>query len=267
MHENTYTGPWLSAVRPRPAAPVGRMVVLPHSGAGPNALLALLRRLPADLEVLGLTLPGRERRFAEEYAGLPGAAEQMAGSILDELHALPALPTVLFGHSLGACLAVAVGLAAPKGFRALVISGHAFDESRLAEQNAVFTEPELLSVLRLGTGTPAEFLEDPSMRAHILGVLGSDLSLGRRLAHLNALALTSGRRLSAPLVVLGGAQDQLVDAARLPRWEPFAAAGMRLRTFEGGHFYLLDDGTADEVAGELVDAFDAEPADVPELVA
>ncbi|WP_344659506.1 thioesterase II family protein [Catenulispora subtropica] len=243
-------------MRPAPATARGRVVAIPHSGAGPNALLPLLRRLSADLDVIGVNLPGRERRFAEEFADLPARTAEVVESIAAELRAAPPMPTVLFGHSLGASIAIALSLADPDVARALVLSGHAYDPARLQDDGAVLTEEELLSVLRLGTGTPREFLEEPEFRQYILGLLDCDLTLGRRLAHSNALALDSGRPLPVPVRVLGGASDQLVDAAALPGWERFAAAGFSLRTFAGGHFYLLDEEIMDEVAHEITAAFE-----------
>lgn len=59
--------PWWPLMRLREAvtAPRARLLVFPHSGSGPNSLFPLVEPLPEDVEVLGLSLPGRERRFGE----------------------------------------------------------------------------------------------------------------------------------------------------------------------------------------------------------
>lgn len=57
---------WNTVIRPARGTAVGRAVALAHSGAGPNALLPTVRWLPEGIEVVGVTLPGRERRIDED---------------------------------------------------------------------------------------------------------------------------------------------------------------------------------------------------------
>ncbi|MER5868738.1 thioesterase domain-containing protein [Streptomyces sp. NPDC002044] len=236
-------GRWTVRLRPARHTAAARVVAFAHSGSGPNALLPLLRRLHPDAEVLGVTLPGRERRFTESCAGLPDDIDGALAAVLAELSAESPLPTVYFGHSMGAAFAAALVLAEPGLCHKLVLSGHPRLESR-AGRAADWTEEDLLDVVRLGGGTPEEFLADPVIRDHLLHLLRCDLTLGRRLAERNA-----GRPLPVPPTVLGGLHDELVPPAELDRW---AERGpLRRRLFPGGHFYLLDEANLDEVAAEI----------------
>lgn len=230
-------------MRPARGVPRARVIALAHSGAGPNALLPLLRRLHPDAEVLGVTLPGRERRFAESCAGLADDIDGLLARIRAELAAEPPLPTGYFGHSMGAALAAALALADPGGCRKLVLSGHPTLESR-AGRAEDWTEDDLLDVIRLGGGTPAEILADPVIKEHLLTVLRCDLTLGRRLAERNA-----GRPLPVPPTVLGGLDDELVPPAELDAWAE--RVPLRRRLYPGGHFYLLDEANLDAVAAEI----------------
>ncbi|MER5891243.1 alpha/beta fold hydrolase, partial [Streptomyces sp. NPDC001941] len=233
---------WLSPLRHPLSRPAGRVVVLPHSGAGPNALLPLVARLPQDLDVLGATLPGRERRFVEE----PGASpDEVVDGILAELSALPPAPTVLFGHSLGGSLALALAHAAPALCSALVISAQLPCGSQV-ERPDEWDDAALLSVIERGGGTPGELFADPGWRDHTLRLMRADLTLGGLLARRNADA-----RVRHPLTVLGGEDDLLVPAAALASWADRADADPDFLILPGGHFYLLDEANLDRVAGAV----------------
>ncbi|MER6103874.1 alpha/beta fold hydrolase [Streptomyces sp. NPDC001832] len=240
---------WLTVIRPANGPAVGRTVVLAHSGAGPNALLPTVRWLPRDIEVVGVTLPGRERRFGEDASQILDDPEAAVAAVAGELRSLAPVPSVLFGHSMGAAFAVALALAAPDLCQALVLSAHPDGGSRTALAGQ-WSQQDLMDILERGGGTPAEVLQDEYVQAHLLTVLRSDLTLGHRLATRHA-----HRTLPVPLIVLGGHDDALTETAELTRWSRRAGAGLRNRVFPGGHFYLLDEANQKDVADEIAGAF------------
>ncbi|WP_380227974.1 thioesterase II family protein [Kitasatospora misakiensis] len=244
---------WTTTLRhPARGAPLGRVVVLAHSGAGPNALLPMLRHLPDAYELVGVTLPGRERRFGDDVPDAPPEPAAVVDAALRELHRLPRLPTVHFGHSLGAALAAALTLAAPDLCEGLVLSAHPAGPP--AERATDWPEQELLDIIRLGGGTPAEVLREPFLREHVLAVLRHDLTLGQRLAEE-----ITGREIPVPVCVLAGEDDELVDVEQLARWQHQAVAGYSQRVFPGGHFFLLDDDNAPAVAAETAAVLQQRP--------
>ncbi|MFG1653256.1 thioesterase II family protein [Micromonospora sp. NPDC049275] len=241
---------WTAVLRPASTSAYGRLVAIAHSASGPTSLMRLLRRLPAGIDVVGVTLPGRERRIAEGTAQLrvdPGGA---VDAVLHELRGYPPLPTVLFGHSMGAAFATAMVLADRDVCAGLVVSGHPGCLSAGDLAPPTWTEGELLDLLRVGGGTPAELLADPVIRAYLLDLLRCDLTVARRLAIQN-----DGKRIPVPLTVLGGRQDSLVTMAQLRAWATRAPYGVRQRLFPGGHFYLLDEANVEPVAAEISAAF------------
>lgn len=239
---------WLSLLRPGRRGPLRRAIVLPHAGAGPNALAPMWACLPDDIEVMGVTLPGRERRFAEAASGVGRDPDVVISGVLRDVERLRQLPTVLFGHSLGAAIAAAVADVEPRWFDSLVLSayptGPAEPVRGPAEQRR-----RLLDLVERAGGTPAEVVASPVWREHLLDVLGSDLVLA------DGLADRVLGRLRVPVTVLHGSDDQLVEPTDPATWTARTGAGVRFRTLPGGHFYLLDEITRHAVAAEIVATF------------
>ncbi|HEX3648652.1 MAG TPA: alpha/beta fold hydrolase [Pseudonocardiaceae bacterium] len=235
---------WLSLLRPARRGPSRRAIVVPHAGAGPNALAPMWECLPDDVEVVGVTLPGRERRFAEQASGMGGDPDVVVSGVLRDIARLRPAPTVLFGHSLGAAIAAAVADAEPGPFHSLVLSAYPTGPAEPARGPAEQRQ-RLLDLVDRAGGTPTEVTTSPLWREHLLAVLGSDIALA------DGMADRVLRPLRVPVTVLHGAEDQLVAPTEPAVWESRAAAGVRFRTLPGGHFYLLDDMTRYAVATEI----------------
>ncbi|MFE2979042.1 thioesterase II family protein [Streptomyces sp. NPDC059258] len=238
----TMTSWWSLLRRPtgsRPG-PRRRLLVLPHSAAGPTALLDVLTSVPQDVEVLGLTLPGRGRRFVEP----PGCTlDEVLESVRAEL-AQPQVETVLFGHSLGAVLAFHVARALGSGCKALVISGQV--PGGCSPVLGARTSEELLDVLVTGGGTAAEVMENPALLKVVTRILAADVALGAE-----ASAREETLRATAPLFVLGAVEDPLAPYARMTDWADRTTGTCRVFPLRGGHFALLEQRNRDLVADVL----------------
>ncbi|MCM9080028.1 MULTISPECIES: thioesterase II family protein [Streptomyces] len=223
--------PWWPLLRLREApAPRARLLVFPHSGAGPNTLFPLVEPLPGHVEVLGLSLPGRERRFGEP----PGCRlDQVLDSVADEVLGRDPLPTVVFGHSLGALLATRAARLLGPHCRAAVVSGQVPGRTP-RRAHAATTDQDAVRLLRDGGGTPEWVLHDPDMLAHVTRVLRADLELGRE-----AAAGFADVRLDVPLHVLGGTADPLVPHEPLDGWAGHTTGACQVHRFDGDHFFLL----------------------------
>ncbi|UUY48282.1 alpha/beta fold hydrolase [Streptomyces yangpuensis] len=231
--KSSSAAPWWPLLRLREAAaPRLRLLVFPHSGAGPNTLFPLVGPLPDDVEVLGLSLPGRERRFGET----PGCRlDEVLDSVTDEVLGRDPLPTVVFGHSLGALLATRAAQLLGPHCRAAVVSGQVPGRTR-RRAHATSTEEDAVRLLRDGGGTPDWVLQDPDMLAHVTRVLRADLDLGRE-----AAVGFEDVRLDVPLYVIGGTADPLVPHEPLDGWAEHTTGPCRVRRFDGDHFFLLAD--------------------------
>ncbi|HEY1571924.1 MAG TPA: alpha/beta fold hydrolase [Pseudonocardiaceae bacterium] len=235
---------WLSLLRPGRRGPLRRAIVVPHAGAGPNALAPMWECLPDDIEVVGVTLPGRERRFAERASSVGGDPNVVISGVLRDIRQLRPVPTVLFGHSMGAAIAAALADLEPGWFDSLVVSAYPTGPSEAVPDPAEHRR-RLLDLVEKAGGTPAEVMASPVWQNHLLDVLGSDLALA------NGFAGRELGRLRVPLTVLHGGDDPLVGPTEPAVWAARVAAGVRFRTLPGGHFYLLDEMTRYAVATEI----------------
>ncbi|MFI6651575.1 thioesterase II family protein [Streptomyces sp. NPDC050529] len=235
---------WAVLRRPEsaPAAPRRRLVVLPHSAAGPTALDDVLGPVPDDVEILGLALPGRERRFNEP----PGCTlDDVLDSAREELLD-PDVETVLFGHSLGALLAFHVAGVLGDSCKALVIGGQVPGGCRMVLDAR--TPQEMYEVLLAGGGTTAEVLENPYLLKAVTRILAADVALGKEASDRGA------RCLDVPLFVLAALDDPLAPSDRMSQWAAWTSASCEMVALEGQHFALLAPENRTAVADVLAQA-------------
>jgi len=221
--------------RPTSAAiePRLRLICFPYAGGWPRVFRPWAARLPADVELVAVRMPGRESRFAERpYTDWPTLAEDAAealGPLLD-------VPTVLFGHSFGGMLAYEVArLLNRRGtanLESLVVSGCRSPLVR-PPWRAPYDAPSdaLWTWLAHIEGTPAEVLADRQLRALTEPTLRADLKLADA---WNGEPET----VDLPIVTFGGTNDPIVPRQDIESWRNFTARTYRHVEFAGGHFFI-----------------------------
>jgi surfactin synthase thioesterase subunit len=232
---------WLPSAPATRTTPTRRLLVLPHAGSGTAAWFGWRSRLPEEVELRVARLPGRETRLAEPP--LTSAAQALAG-LTEAFRALPPLPTVVFGHSLGALLAYGLCAATPGTARALVVSGEIAPGSGAPTHADLLRLPDrelALAVNRRWGAVPPEILEQPEFLALFLPALRGDLAL------VDSFPAHADQPIDIPLLVFAGVDDALDDAG-LHRWATHTKDSMRLFRHPGGHMAVLDDpAVADQV--------------------
>ncbi|GLW11236.1 thioesterase [Microtetraspora sp. NBRC 13810] len=216
-----------------------RLVCFPHSGGTPAMFRGWTAGLAPDIEVWGVTLPGRAARagepFAREWAPL---VAQVTEAVLEEVRP----PVVLFGHSLGGLLAYEVARAMNRAGEPpahLVVSARAVPLTpyplTLPDGDMELME----AVDRIYNGVPDSVRRSPDMVRHFAPILRADLELAI------AYAFRPGPPLPCPITALGGVDDPNVAVGELSGWSRYTSADFAWRSFPGGHFYL--GGAQDEV--------------------
>jgi pyochelin biosynthesis protein PchC len=217
-----------------------RLICFPHAGGAASSYSALARALSPHVDVLSIQYPGRQdRRNEPPIADLHALATRIADR-------LPAGPHAFFGHSMGAIVAYEVarrlGGTAPTR---LFASGRAAPSVPNGRHVHLRDDRELVRDVRLLGGAGNSALDDPELLAMILPPLRADYTA------IETYRWTPGPPLACPVTVLIGDEDPLVDIRDARVWHDHTHAGITLRPYPGGHFYL--ERQPDHVARDLLD--------------
>jgi surfactin synthase thioesterase subunit len=222
---------WLHCAVPK-ADPRLRLLCFPHAGGAASFFRDWGNHLPGDIEVHAVLYPGRAARIAEPPAAdLRALAEGIATAVLP----LANRPVALFGHSLGA--AVALETARSLQARGVTVA-HLFAsgsrEGPLPGPEELGVEEDddaaILRLLQLG-GTPSELATDPDFQELVLPYVRADGRMFHAYAHRPEPAL------ACPITTIVGDAD--ADADRRP-WTELTSA-FRQQVVPGDHFYLIAD--------------------------
>ncbi|WP_420474262.1 alpha/beta fold hydrolase [Noviherbaspirillum sp. ST9] len=223
-----------------------RLFVFSHAGGSATAYRDWAPQLPATVEVMAISLPGRGSTLH-----LPAIAEwkklvtQAANAIEPYLDGTP---FSLFGHSFGALFAYEVvrellrrKLPPPA---CLFVSAHGAPQLQSARQARIPATHQLSDAAFLDAAKRWGFLEeallaDPDLVKVMLPALRADLTLDETY-HFDPVAA----EIPLPLVVYGGSSDDSVAHEELSAWHELATDAQtrskcRTRMFDGGHFYSI----------------------------
>ncbi|MFF5964348.1 thioesterase II family protein [Streptomyces collinus] len=215
--------------------PQVRLVCFPHAGGAASAYRDWGRLLPPGVDLLAVQYPGRQNRLREPCVDrMAELADRIAAALAPHL----GLPMAFFGHSMGSAVAyeVAVRLERRSGLvlERLFVSGRAAPHRVPPDPSAPRDDRELLaSVRRLGEPDAGAY-DDPELLPLVLPSLRADHRL------LGAYRPERPAPLSAPVTAFGGESDPACPVEELAGWAELTTAGLRQRTFPGGHFYLVE---------------------------
>jgi surfactin synthase thioesterase subunit len=228
------TNRWIVSVA-TPEDEAVRLICFHHAGGAASFFRGWRGALPPRVSLWALQLPGREERHGESLERSMQVVLECAEA---ELAPLTSRPYILFGHSLGACMAFelaqrmrASGRPAPT---LVAISATPAPRSRRIKQTYNLPDREFISSIRAYSGTPDEVLADPDLLNWFLPRLRADTAL------LETHVLTKGEPLSAPLAFFYGTEDRLCDAGEADRWRHETTGRYTSKGFRGGHFYLRE---------------------------
>jgi surfactin synthase thioesterase subunit len=212
------------------------LVALPHAGGSISTFRPLADRVRPWMRWCGVELPGHGRRMQEP---LLSSLDAMAEQVIAEIRpTLDAGPYALFGHSMGALLAHRVALSLHRQQLPLplwlFVSGCAAPgRARLAAGLADLEGERFWRGLARYDGLGPAFLASRELQTLFEPILRADL---RAVAQDRPPAAA---RLPVPILVLAGADDGL-PRADLAAWQTATTEPLEIRTFPGGHFYLLE---------------------------
>lgn len=212
------------------------LIWLPHAGGSAAFFQEMSSLLPEDIDCSAVEYPGRGRRSREP---LCCDLMRIVREVGESLAVLPPKPLVLFGHSMGAI----VGFEACRWLRSMGAKNlpklHIFsscDPPHVARDRPLLhkmSNVDLLDALVSMGGVSARGEAEELLKL-TLPIIRSDLSASE--VH-RFLPLS---RLNERIAVYSGEKDILVRQNILPRWANLTWGSTSLQTFDGGHFYMLE---------------------------
>jgi surfactin synthase thioesterase subunit len=220
------------------------LICMPFAGAGPSFFTPWQKLAPEGLRILPVSLPGREKRFAEP-------AHTSAAPAVDDAYAqvTAALggqdggggggPVVLFGHSMGAVLAYELAHRIERSggvvrLDALVVSGAPGPWAPRTHGADGLPDEEFTARIRALAGYDHPALADPEMRELLLPTLRADVRL-----HETYVPSTD-RPLGVPVICVRGREDALVGTAEAAEWGRATTGQLTVAEPAGGHMYLTE---------------------------
>lgn len=222
--------PWFPVRRPDAKSEI-RLFCLPYAGGSAAVFAAWAAALPGWVDVVPLELPGRGLRANEtplrEMSALVDALAEAAAPLLD-------LPYAVFGHSMGASIAIELARATPcEPVHAFVSAARAPHVHRRALHT--LSQAELLDEVRRMGGMPEEVLASDELVRRFVPLLRADFELVDTRARG-----PKGRPLAqTPITAFGGLEDlDDVSTDDLTAWRDYSRAAFDVHMFPGGHFFV-----------------------------
>ena len=216
-----------------------RLICFPHAGASASTYFRWRQRLRAEnIELASIQYPGRQERLNEPFAL---SLEIMADDLTNIWADISGNSTfAIFGHSMGASLAFEVSKKIVQRKlknlpEVLILSGknppHIKDRSVFIGN---LPDQEFLTKIELRYGLlPEEIKKDSEMLAMAIGVLRADVLLVEQYESVPATRVS----MPIPISVFGGKKDERTDDSSLAAWQDYCTTPIKLRIFEGDHFF------------------------------
>lgn len=224
---------WCRRYRPASDA-VARLVCLPHAGGAAPFFLPVSMALAPLVDVVAIQYPGRQDRRAEQPID---DLAVLADRINRIVRRQPALPLIIFGHSLGAVLGFEVT-------RRLEADGHGpvrlFASGRRApsthRDEAVHQRDDagIWDEVRRLNGTVSSLLSNEEIMRAALPALRADYRA------VETYSCAPDITVNCPISVLVGQNDPKTTLDEAQAWARHTSGSFELRVFPGGHFFLTD---------------------------
>lgn len=227
------TDTWIRRFFPSDEAAV-QLICLPHAGGSAPFYRPVAQALSPQIEVLAVQYPGRQdRRHEPMLESIEALADGVSHAVQDAVDR----PFALFGHSMGATLAFEVALRLERAGRTplrVFASGRRAPSTHRDEQVHKRDDDGLIAELRTLSGTDQRIFGDEELLRMVLPAIRND--------YRAAETYTCPRdvRIQAPVTALTGESDPKASHDEVDAWENHTEGAFDLRTYPGGHFYLVE---------------------------
>jgi medium-chain acyl-[acyl-carrier-protein] hydrolase len=233
MRRTLSPSPWVTFPKANPGARL-RLFCFPYAGGGASIFRTWSDRLPSEIEVCPVQLPGRQSRMREPpFTQLSLLVERLSTALRPYLN----VPFAFFGHSMGALISFELARQLRRQYQLcplhLLVSS--FRAPHIPDRFPpihTLPEPAFIQALRRLNGIPLEILQNTEMMQLILPTLRADSAL------CEAYTYSPEYPLDCAISAFGGFQDYRVSYDELADWRGQTRSFFWLRMFPGGHFFL-----------------------------
>lgn len=212
------------------------LIGFPYAGGGASAFHPWARFLPPHVALCAVQYPGRETRINETpYTQM----QDMLPDLVEALTPFLTVPTVFFGHSLGAMIAYETVKQLER--QAASLPQHLFISAARAPHVPMRHDPYHILPgtefwQRIGEmgGTPTAVLHHPEFKALLEPTLKADFAVAETYQRPDRVPVR------IPLTVFIGLLDTYVDVDDVLAWKPYTTAQFNAHRIQAGHFFLQD---------------------------
>jgi surfactin synthase thioesterase subunit len=216
-----------------------RLIALPYAGGAAATYYRWRQILPTQFDVVPISLPGREARFAERpQTDLRTLVSEIADALVPALDR----PFAILGHSMGAWLAFELARELrrremPMPSVVIAAASPAPDRPRSTQPMHQLPDADFVAEMsRRFDGIPRAVREDGELLRLLLPAMRADIELIERYQY------SEEPPLACDILAIGGTDDHAVSATKLAEWRRHTSGRFSNRLLPGGHFFLFPSG-------------------------
>lgn len=223
--------PWIVRSKPQPYL---RLFCFPYAGGGASLFRLWSDKLPSEVEVCPVQLPGRENRLRETaFTLLTPLIQALAQAFRPYMD----IPYAFFGYSMGALISFELARYLRKtrspGPLHLFVAAHRAPQLPQAHPDLhPLPETAFIDALDHLGGTPTTVRQHAELMQLMLPMLRADFAL------CETYVYSADDPLSCPITAFGGEQDTHVSLASLSAWREQTQGSFTLNILPGNHFFL-----------------------------
>lgn len=231
-HDDNDAGTDRYWIRVASRAPLtNRLFCFPYAGGSPASFMKLVPLLHPGTELLLLQLPDVEDEPGRALALMP-----LLDALAEKTRRIDAVPSVFFGHSLGAIMAFELARRCQTPWlKGLILSGCVAPShwpTARSQRLSTLNDDDFILALQDYQGMPAALLDDAELMRFFLPVLRAHFHL------IASYRYQPDANLSLPFAVLAGANDSTVVWQQLLEWKHETRGAISYEAFPGHHFFF-----------------------------
>ncbi|MFK7785885.1 MAG: thioesterase II family protein [Crocinitomicaceae bacterium] len=211
-----------------------QLFLLHFAGGNRYSFQFLKSFVPNGFSFCPIELPGRGKRMSETLLLSESAATE---DLVDQIIAhRNTKPYVLFGHSMGASLAIRVAKKMESINDAptrLVVAGNSGPGTSDGKKRSTMTDPELKEELLTLGGVEDEVIMNDELFNFFSPILRADFGLLE-----NARTLEDDFKVAVPIRAVMGTKEEKAD--KIENWKRFTSKDFNYQLLEGNHFFIHD---------------------------